>query len=576
MTQFKTAEINELLFRLLDNNISDNDYARLKQWFDADPNAKKYYCRFMVDNSAMALSTNTTIQQADTPDPNGETLSEDFWQLMAEQEKNAPAMQIPKAEAEPARELIYDVRREPVVRSINKTAVVVAAASLLALLAMILFVQFAPPAPYEVATITDSVDARWSSSLPIQPGTRLSSRTKPIILTDGVVTLTTDEDVKVVLEAPAQFSFVSYSEIALDRGKLFAHVSEQGCGFSVATPNSKIVDLGTEFGVICDASGNTEVHMFEGKANLFAGQKSENKISEFLLGGSAKKVSSHDSRAKDIVLEDDVVVRSVDSGSGFVWRGQSVNLADIVGGGNGFNTGQINRGIEPTTGRFTRRLTTSEVYEGSTEYIRVPASPYIDGVFTPGTQEGFAKVSSTNIQSEAFPFKKAQMWAWGYICNGAWHEGFDVPRHNLELGGVELEGRKNPAIMMHSNLGITFDLAAIRDELPGLRIKSFSSVFGVSETANKWLKSRDFSTVDRTPGVAVLSEDRSSTAEFWVLLDGKNVFHDKTSSGGKPGKVELPIDDNTRFLTIAVTEADDSHMFDWAAFAWPELKLELQ
>lgn len=564
-------DINELLFRLLDNDISDRDFLRLKNWLDADEQAKYYYCQFMGDYSALSLRTTTIVQEQEKDSLQDELISEKFWKLMSEEEQKAPTVEIFIPEEKDKPDTIQKVRKENVVYTINKTSLSLAIASLAALFVMIAYVYLAPPAPYEVATVSDSVNAQWSSDLPLKAGTPIATSSKPVQLTQGIVKLVTNQNVQVVLEAPTEFRFVSYSEIALQYGKLFAHVSDQGRGFSVATPNTKIVDLGTEFAVLAQIDGNTEVYMYKGRANLFAGLSNENKISEILPAGSAKKIDRTDSVVKEIPLERNIVVRNINSKSDFVWRGESVSLADIVGGGNGFGTGRLDLGIEPLTGNAVGSLSSTDVYEGPEEYIPVPSNAYIDGIFVPGISGAATQITSMGLRTDEFP--KTSGIVWGYIFNGAWHNGLDVPRHPLQLNGLALGDKKNPAVTMHSNLGITFDLSAVRAALPGVRINSFSSTFGVSETVEKWLRSRDFSDLEQSTEVAKISAVRQSDAAFWVFLDGKKVFCETLSNASKAGTVDIPIEEDVRFLTLAVTEADDTFMFDWAVFARPELIL---
>lgn len=566
------SDINELLFRLLDNEISDQDFVRLEQWLRSDRQAKHYYCQFMENYSALSLRAMTAIQEPEDIALQEELLNENFWKLMSEEEVNAPPAEIIIPEQKQKPDIIRKVQKERAVRTINKTSLSLAIASLAALFVMIAYVYMSGPAPYEVATVSDSMEAKWSSDLDTKPGTRISSYTKPIQLTRGVVKLITDNQVEVLIEAPAEFKFTSYSEIALNYGKLFACVSGQGRGFSVATPNAKVVDLGTEFGVISQIDGNTEVYMYKGKANLFAGQKSENKISELLMAGSAKKVDRADSKLETIPLEENLVVRNIDSQTKFIWRGEALSLADIVGGGNGFGTGQVDRGIEPSTGNVIDSLTTTDVYPGPQGYLRVSSTPYIDGVFVPGIDPDATPITSMGLMTHEFPKTSGRVW--GYIFNGAWHCGLEVSRHHLQLDGVTLGGKKNPAMTMHSNLGITFDLSAMRAAIPSMRIKSFSSTFGVSQTVSQWIQMRNLRDMEQTPEVVKFSKSQQSSAEFWVFLDGKNVWRQTLSSASKAGTVNVPIHDDVRFLTLAVTEADDTFMFDWGVFAQPKLVLE--
>lgn len=562
-------DMNALLFRLLDNEISDGEFSRLKDWLHSDMRAKHYYCRFMEDYSSLSLGVTTALQDGKTDSLQDETFNDSFWKLLSEEEANAPAVTpVP----EQKRDLIQKVRKERIVRSVNKTSLVLAVASIAALLLMIAYLYHSGPAPYAVATILDSIGAEWSSDLPLKAGTSIATQSKPIRLTQGIVKLITDQQVEIVLEAPTEFRFISYSEIALGYGKLFATVSDQGRGFSVTTPNSKIVDLGTEFGVISQIDGNTEVHLYKGMANLFAGQKDDHKISELLMAGSAKKVDRTNAAVEEIALDDHVVVRHIDSKTKFIWRGESLNLADIVGGGSGFGTGHLDRGIDPATGDVTQILSRTDVYTGPKEYVSVPSNAYIDGVFIPGADGVVTQINADGLRTEAFPRTSGNVW--GYVFNGAWHESGDTPRHHLKLNGMTLDGRKTPAITMHSNLGITFDLSAIRKQLPAVHIKSFSSSFGISETVKNTIRSRSFDDWEQTPEVEKITAQRRSSAEFWVFLDGKKVMQQTVFHDTKAAAVNVPIGDEVHYLTLAVTEADDTFMFDWGVFARPELILE--
>lgn len=563
----------ELLFRLLDNEISDQDFARLTDRLNSDTSARRIYCQFMEDYSALSIRSATTIgEQVFLKD---ELLDDSFWELMSEEEGRAPGVEMCMPVQPQKPDIIRKVRRERVVRTINKTSLSVAIASLAALFLMVLYVRLSGPAPYEVATLSDSIDAKWLSELPVKSGTRLSAYTKPIQLVQGTVKLLTDDGVEIVLEAPTEFRFISYSEIALDYGKLFARVSEQGYGFSVATPNAKIVDLGTEFAVLCHIDGNTEVHMYKGRANLFAGQKSENKASELVAAGSARKVDRSDSNVQNVLLEENVVIRHIESRSGFLWRGEPLNLADIVGGGNGFGGGVTETGIDATTGTILSHLSNYATVTGPAGYQPVHGNSSIDGVFIPGIHEGQTVITSEGSYAVSFPKTMGNLW--GYIFNGAFHQGFPSVRYPLQLDGIIFGTPDNPAITIHANQGITFDLSEIRKNVPGLAITAFRSLAGVSQTVQGALKketeqNRSF---DIFPEVKKVFDAQNSKVEFWVFVDGRQVFHKEISSIGGPEQVEIPITARDRFLTLATTESDDTIAYDWALFGRPELVLEL-
>ena len=505
------------------------------------------------------------------PNVNSVSFDKQLWEMLSREEQNAPEIERPAPA--PEKELIRYVKRKKIERKFNKASFLTAVTAVAALLLLIIYVQLFPnTVEVEVATLTDTVNAQWAESAgPTSPNARLMTNHAPLMLRKGYAELVFDNNAKVVLEAPVEFQVLSYDQIKLSYGRLYATVPKEALGFIVSTPTSKIIDLGTEFGVETGFDGTTELHVVKGKTSLVSGT-ADHKLSMLLNAGAAKKMTPGSLAPVDIACNKEMFVRQIDSKSRFVWRGQNISLADIIGGGNGFGTGQIDRGIDPSTGGVTQTLSRKDVYSGPDGYVPVPSIPYIDGVFVPGIDAGPAQITSAGTQTDEFP--KTSGLIWGYIFDGAWHESDDTPRHHLQLNGVLLDGKENPALTIHSNLGITFDLSAIREKLPGVRIKSISSVFGVSQTVGKTLKSRDLSNLTDLPGVEKLAAERQASAEFWVFLDGKNVFRQTASSDSKAESIDIPIDQEVRFLTLAVTEADDTFMFDWAVFAGPELVLE--
>lgn len=110
-----------------------------------------------------------------------------------------------------------------------------------------------------------------STAVEITSGERLGRGSHEI--GSGTVELLTDRGARLVIEAPAQFSFSSSQRLRLDRGRLSADVPPAAHGFTVVTATGEVVDLGTRFGVDADARGGSEVHVFEGEVIAQAGQR---------------------------------------------------------------------------------------------------------------------------------------------------------------------------------------------------------------------------------------------------------------------------------------------------------------
>jgi len=113
---------------------------------------------------------------------------------------------------------------------------------------------------------------------------------------------------------------------------------------------------------------------------------------------------------------------------------------------------------------------------------------------------------------------------------------------------------------MHANLGITFDLQAIRQDLPqGLHIRRFTSDVGIG------------SDIRRTPN-----------AEIWVLADGEVRFRTRLQDASSVVPIQVALSETDRFLTLVSTDGgDEDHPeqpgaratdSDWCVFGDPKLE----
>jgi hypothetical protein len=65
----------------------------------------------------------------------------------------------------------------------------------------------------------------------------------------------------------------------------------------------------------------------------------------------------------------------------------------------------------------------------------------------------------------------------------------------------------------------------------------------------------------------------TAKAYFCVLVDGKKRFEKNMFSGMGSAVIDINLNDNDRFLTLIVTEADDAIYCDWTLFVEPALEL---
>lgn len=556
--------LSELILASLEGTIQPDAFEELQHRIQSSPEAARAYVDFVLNHAIIAPRAKTPSLGASSSD--SAVVNWQFWNELAETEKSSPAV----AEIEPAPEenkhfSVRDSQVERVTHSVNRVFLLTAVVSSAALILLIALAYLNPAKSLlPAATIIDTYHAKWvNSASSLAEGDILYGKNEPLHLLSGVVKMEFAYGAKVILEGPVTFKTVSPDKLVLESGRMYASVPVKATGFTVMTPSSSIIDLGTEFGVEVDFAGSTNVHMFHGKTSLLAGVLGNVQTSCILETGQAKRVSLA-GKLQDIPLNQNGFVRALDSRANFVWHGEKVNLADIVGGGDGLGTGTINQGIDVATGkaRLFEKATTS--LQGKSQYVPVAENPLIDGVFIPIVQNGTLTISSKGHTVDHFPQSAGDYW--NGIFNGGWHEAanFSVPRHHLKLRGTEYGNTENPSIYMHASQGITFDLNAIRQRFPGLAIHRFETVCGISESILDYIGNIR----QKRPNEPL------PIAGFHVLLDGQLKFS-RNIPAGQSDVVHIPISSQDRYLTLITTEGPDgTHFNDWALFAEPYLYLE--
>ena len=87
-----------------------------------------------------------------------------------------------------------------------------------------------------------------------------------LVLRSGRVTLGLLNGVTLTLEGPADLELLSIDRVHCRGGKLRTRVPRGAEGFTVSTPGSVVVDLGTEFGLNVAVDGKTHLMVFKGEA----------------------------------------------------------------------------------------------------------------------------------------------------------------------------------------------------------------------------------------------------------------------------------------------------------------------
>jgi hypothetical protein len=552
--------ISEMIIASLEGTIKPEEFEELQGRIRTDSRIAAAYIDFVLNHAIIVQRRE--MADIEEKSVSGAATDRQFWKELAEMEKTSPAVEVPSAsEIEPNAPLSVGKNRiEPATRPGNKFSLMTALISVAAVVTLLVLVPFyGGISRTAVATVVDSYQAEWADpSADYAVGKRISSSNDFVVLKKGVVKIAFDYGAEVIMEGPASIAFRSADQVYLTRGKVYAYVPRQATGFVVETPSSKVVDLGTEFGVSVDYRGESLVQMYKGKASVISGRRGQTLSPVLLTAGQAGKVNSETGEFAATTFDHNAFVQSFDSQKEVVWRGEKVDLADIVGGGNGTGTGRLNAGVNYAGNIETLDCKTSA--EGPKTYVRVASNPFIDGVFIPN---GETKIASSG---QTYSFQPTNGRYWLGVLNGAWHKvsvTADVPRHNLRLNGKIYGIEGNPAIGLDANQGITFDLNAIRSHFQRDAVQ-FNAGYGISETYRDYVGTMNKKLYKLSP-----------QASFYVLVDGKVRFEktDVTVSDGS-GRIEILLEPKDRFLTLVTTQGSDgTNTGDWTLFAEPCLYL---
>ncbi len=105
---------------------------------------------------------------------------------------------------------------------------------------------------------------------------------------DGTTTIVFRNGVSLTLSGAGELELIDDKNVYLHSGQVGVDVGPEGNGFTVQTPSTKVVDLGTEFGVSVPDSNETNVVVFSGQIRL----EKETHPEADLFRGEGMKVSS--------------------------------------------------------------------------------------------------------------------------------------------------------------------------------------------------------------------------------------------------------------------------------------------
>ena len=230
-------ELNELCNGLIDSTLTEAQKVRLSEWLAASEAARRYYIRAMgLSASLYSYASEMQVEAPDAPAPSKIVrLGVGSWLGFL-----AAAACVVFAV------LIFSQRPT---RDTNAAGL--------------------QPEEY-VARITGSKECEWASGDPSARPGKFLRKGQRLELAQGFAEITFDSGAQVVLEGPASLDLNSAWDATLRRGTLKAKVPTEAMGFRVSNPSVEVVDLGTEFTMVADASGAADVFVLKGKVEASA------------------------------------------------------------------------------------------------------------------------------------------------------------------------------------------------------------------------------------------------------------------------------------------------------------------
>jgi hypothetical protein len=213
--------------------------------------------------------------------------------------------------------------------------------------------------------------------------------------------------------------------------------------------------------------------------------------------------------------------------------GKPIDLADIVGGGDGRGSGRPGIGIDSRNGKevdekprnFLSAITVNTPKPGPTKFV--------NAVFVP-QGPGPVPVTTTGLTVDGIP--ETSKAGWDAIRNGPVSK-----QHSTKLGDVDYAKAGHTILGLHANAGITFALGDILAAIP-VASPRFRAVVGYGGT---------------TP---------EAGADYFVYVDGTLLAKGRIGfdDGGTPLEISLPA--GATFLTLVATDAGNGISMDQIFF----------
>jgi hypothetical protein len=377
LTDREILELNELCNAVVDGTLSEKQNARLAHWLAASVEARRFYVRALGQSASLfsyASEMQTEAGEAVTSRPKIIPVAFQWWMGLA---------------AAAAVLLVFWIMNRPQTEVISAETKV----------------------DESVAQLTASKDCRWvSNTVSLQPGNRVRKGQR-IELASGFAEVTFDSGALVVLEGPVSFDVNSSWDATLHSGVLKASVPPEAIGFRISASAVDVVDLGTEFTMIADASGATDVLVLKGAVE--AAQQHAPDRQTILLHEKESRRFAHtgmsevdDSEEKFVRYTQTVPLDRFTPATGYVhWSFDEANGRHVKADRAGLFLSQFDARLEGVPNNVAAQVRTEGRWQGALKFdgslFAKAAFPGLSGS-SPRTVAFWVKVPEDALLSDAY------------------------------------------------------------------------------------------------------------------------------------------------------------------------------
>lgn len=388
----------------------------------------------------------------------------------------------------------------------------------------------------------------------------------------GMIELEFSAGALLVVESPAALQVTSATSARLMQGRVVGRADNGN--FTLLTPTASVVDIGTEFGVGV-SSGGTDVLVFDGEVHVhpLLGNVGSGSMQKLQRGMSVRI----DPRGKSnlrLQASRRQFQRSFGQSEESSFEHKSVSLLDLISGREEAQR-RIAGSIDPKTGYWGRPPwldpQRTKAQRGDTQFAQTGWNPMVDGVFIPRSNAREMQIDSDGHMVYLPPNNGA---TWGPIWA---RRRFDPASEQALLSATEqgywgagalskvlkrLQQTNDGLMGLHANVGITFDLNAVRESRS--RELSYFKAIVANLDSSPVLDSRS----GDSPGTG-------SVADLRVFVDGK-LRYSRLQFGRSDGDatINVALSNEDRFLTIVTTDAGADPVFDHVVLVDPVLGYE--